>query len=74
MSKGKGIDLDGKETNQSPILVYGYAVGGDTVGGVERQYERKFLEYYKRKADEMALDPKTTLFGKGQGCRHVNQY
>ncbi|KII88437.1 carbohydrate esterase family 16 protein [Plicaturopsis crispa FD-325 SS-3] len=45
-SKKTAVDLDGKQVDEPPILVYDFAVGGDTVHGVSTQVERHFLPYH----------------------------
>jgi hypothetical protein len=47
----------------SGILVYDYAVGGDTISGVGRQIHREFIPHVGKKPEWAHWDDKNTLFG-----------
>lgn len=47
-----------------PLLVYDYAAGGDTVAGVRRQIQRKFLPGIGLRSEPDSWGPENALFGE----------
>ena len=52
------------QSQRSSILIYDYAVGGDTVAGVARQIKRQFIPYLGQKPDWAPWTSEDTLFGE----------
>jgi hypothetical protein len=48
--------------NVNPVLVYDFAVGGDTVAGVARQVHNQFLKYMVPPPEWAPWTPEDTLF------------
>ncbi|EPQ58338.1 hypothetical protein GLOTRDRAFT_57235 [Gloeophyllum trabeum ATCC 11539] len=56
----------------NPLLVYDYAVGGDTIAGVKRQVERQFLPHVGQKPDWAPWTAEDTLFVTWIGINDIS--